>query len=350
VLTRLVLKGELRKVCQRWVDFVQPVENIMMWCYLFLILGVARANYNNSDLFELSPRNMPQVLDGRRVTVVAFVNPELPKSLSFHATLLELNTHFERRQRGPDATLRIAYADLNKHRSFVKRFEFKSVPSILAFPRGPNMDSSPIAIAYWDNKTVSDYRREIEVILAHCDGISSLHETLKDGVTDLTETVVERETHELSLASLKKKMKKKKMKKEVEMEDEALVQIESDGGTTNTSIIVDPIDVAAMKVEDVKNQTNMILREIQADIDTAIKILEIKKLKLDMLRALLIDVETNGTAPLARRLNIERSRALKQAASIPLDLEMVGETAEERLLSLAGVSLTLDVFETLNST
>jgi len=218
------------------------------------------------------------------------------------------------------------------------------------------MDSSPIAIAYWDNKTVSDYRREIEIILAHCDGISSLHETLKDGVADLTETVVERETHELSLASLKKKMKKKKIKKEEEMEDEALksrdtlVQIEADGGTTNTSIIVDPIDVAAKKVEDVKNQTSKILQEIQADIDTAIKILEIKKLKLDMLRALLIDVETNGTAPLARRLNIERSRALKQAASIPLDLEMVGETADERLLSLAGVSLTLDVFETLNST
>ena len=343
-----------RRFYLRSVDIVQPVGQMRL--SIFVLVGIfsysgVLGNYTNSVLFELSPRNAPQVLDGRRVTVVAFVNPELPKSISFHATLHELNSYYESRQTGPDATFRIAFADLNKHRSFVKRFEFKSVPSILAFPRGPNMDSSPVPIAYWDNKTVSDYRREIDLILAHCDGISSLHGVLKDEIADLTETVVEREVLELSLANLKKKIKKNK-KKEMEQETEQKheTQIDSDGSTTNSSAIVNPLDAALIKLEEAKNQTSAILRIIQDDIDSALAVLAVKTSKLNMLRTLLIDVETNGTAPLARRLNLERSRALKQAASIPLDLEMVGETAEERLLSLAAVSLTLDVFETLNST
>ena len=105
----------------------------------------------------------------------------------------------------------------------------------------------------------------------------------------------------------------------------------------------------ARRLLNAQRYTGILQEDLQKEIDTALAILSVKTLKLNMLRTLLNDVETNGTAPLARRLNVERSRALKQAASIPLDLEMVGVTAEERLLSHASVSVVLDVFETLNS-
>jgi hypothetical protein len=319
------------------------LQKFLLLCILVVVffvetLSSSHTNSAEEVLFEINPRNANNVLDGRKVTVVAFVNPELPRSLSFHSILHQLNTYYKRQQSGPDATFRLAFADLNKHRSFVKRFEFKSIPSILVFPRGPNMDSSPISIAYWDNKTVSDYRREIDLILTHCDKISSLNDVLKDQISDFTNAVVEREVQELKYQKLQK------------MNQKNDIQINADGMTINTNSSFDnPLDNVKEKLEEMKNQTSLLLEDLQKEIDTALAILSVKTLKLNMLRTLLNDVETNGTAPLARRLNVERSRALKQAASIPLDLEMVGVTAEERLLSHASVSVVLDVFETLNS-
>jgi len=322
----------LQKICALYILIV------LFFVYETLSSNYTLANSTEEILFELNPRNANNVLDGRKVTVVAFVNPELPRSLSFHSILHQLNTYYKRQQSGPDATFRLAFADLNKHRSFVKRFEFKSIPSILVFPRGPNMDSSPISIAYWDNKTVSDYRREIDFILAHCDKISSLHDILKDEISDFTVAIVEREVQELKHQKLQK------------MNQEKDIQINADGMTIyENSSFDNPLDNVKEKLEEMKNQTSLLLEELKKDIDTALAILSVKTLKLNMLRTLLNDIETNGTAPLARRLNVERSRALKQAASIPLDLEMVGVTAEERLLSHASVSVVLDVFETLNS-
>jgi type I restriction-modification system DNA methylase subunit len=162
--------------------------------------------------------------------------------------------------------------------------------------------------------------------------------SFKDEISDFTVAIVEREVQELKHQKLQK------------MNQEKDIQINADGMTIyENSSFDNPLDNVKEKLEEMKNQTSLLLEELKKDIDTALAILSVKTLKLNMLRTLLNDIETNGTAPLARRLNVERSRALKQAASIPLDLEMVGVTAEERLLSHASVSVVLDVFETLNS-
>ena len=142
-------------------------------------------------LFELTPRNFAGVVDGRRVVLAAFVNPQLRRSARMHPVLHELRAHFAASP--SNASVLVAYADVNAHRGFVKRFALKSLPTLLAFPRGPNLSHAPVLIGYEDNKTTAHYRRELEALVAHCDGLASAPAPLAERVRGLVEGVVLRD-------------------------------------------------------------------------------------------------------------------------------------------------------------
>ena len=78
-------------------------------------------------------------------------------------------------------------------------------------------------------------------------------------------------------------------------------------------------------------------------------LLEARQLKLRALRSLVAGVAANGSASLAHHLNRERMHTLAQASTVPLDIEMVGESAATRFANLARIALLVDLFESLSA-
>jgi hypothetical protein len=96
-----------------------------------------------------------------------------------------------------------------------------------------------------------------------------------------------------------------------------------------------------------RNETSALLRELGDELAVQEALLAARRKKLAMLRSLAANIEANGTAALAKILNVERAAALRTAATVPLNLEMVGETAGKRLDDFARLSLIVDLFESL---
>jgi len=309
------------------------------------------------ELLEVTPRTLPRVADGRRIVVVAFVNPALPRSATFHATLHELNAQLHvlysqpaRATAGGEddgGTMRLAYADVGAHRAFVKQYSLKSLPTILAFPRGPNLSFAPFSIAYEDNKTAAHFRREVEHIVAACDGLATMPSAVGQRVEALAESVLEREASMMRAASAAG------ARAAVKTAAAAAAAVAVDAATGAAAersappAVVEP-SAAEVEAAQLHNQTLAAQLDLSDEIETQLAVLEARRTKLLLLRELAASVAANGTAAMARGMNAERALALQRASTVPLDLEMVGASAAGRLKQLSRVSLLVDLFERLH--
>jgi hypothetical protein len=307
------------------------------------------------ELLEVTPRTLPRVADGRRIVVVAFVNPALPRSATFHATLHELNAQLHvlysqpaRATAGGEddgGTMRLAYADVGAHRAFVKQYSLKSLPTILAFPRGPNLSFAPFSIAYEDNKTAAHFRREVEHIVAACDGLATMPSAVGQRVEALAESVLEREASMMRAASAAG------ARAAVKTAAAAAVAVDAATGAaaerSAPPAVVEP-SAAEVEAAQLHNQTLTAQLDLSDEIETQLAVLEARRTKLLLLRELAASVAANGTAAMARGMNAERALALQRASTVPLDLEMVGASAAGRLKQLSRVSLLVDLFERLH--
>ena len=96
-----------------------------------------------------------------------------------------------------------------------------------------------------------------------------------------------------------------------------------------------------------RNETAALLVEFDEELAAQLALIETRRKKLVALRALAANIEANGTAALAKLMNLERAQTLRVASTVPLNLEMVGETKERRLEDFARLSLIVDLFESL---
>jgi hypothetical protein len=331
-------------------------------------------------LVELTPRNFARVVDGRRVVVCAFVNPVLPRSVALHAVLHDLRVHFAALPPAESAV--VAFADVGTHRSFAKQYALKRLPTLLAFPRGPNLAHAPIAIGFEDNKTAAHYRRDIEAIVAHCGGLAGAPAPLRERTSELMQGVLRREAaferqergrDAAFEAAREKAAAAEAAAAEAAAAEAAAVAPDGDAAAAAAATFATlgpaaPSAAATPKalrkrarsarvfnasepdgeeLAGLRNESAALLRELDDELAAQIALVDARRSSLVALRALAAGIEANGTAALARLMNLERAEALRLASIVPLDLEMVGATAQRRLDDFARLSLIVDLFESL---
>lgn len=169
---------------------------------LFLsLVFCASDKVEDLELHQLLPDDMYDVFfpEGEvpfDVRVVAFVNSaNSPMSFQFHPILHELNKiYFLREKLQQRPRVAISYADLKYHRKFSQTFGIKQVPTVLAFfPKilKGSATQLPVEIIYTTNRTISDYRREIDSLSSLVSGFDltsrrsvPLRSPVNRGITD----------------------------------------------------------------------------------------------------------------------------------------------------------------------
>jgi hypothetical protein len=284
------------------------------------------------DLVEVAPRNFASIVDGRRVAVVAFVHPFLPASGALHPILHQLNQHYVAAggAEGGGGVL-VAYADVHRHRDFVRRFAFKSIPSILVFSRGPNVDLAPSSITYAANKTEHDYRREIDVLVHSGNGLASVARAVVERVQPLLAAATERDEAERRALAAGGPAPNATA--------EAAVAADGAGGGGAGA-------GEAAPEHPLKARTRALLEAAELEIEAQLAMVEVSRRKLVFVRDTLRAVEASGMGALAHAMNSARATLLTQASSTPLDVELVAASAADRNALAANIAVLTDLFAT----
>jgi hypothetical protein len=325
---------------------------------LFATCNAAAATHSSSaassegpDLFEITPANFQQVCDGGLLVIAALVNPVSPRCEELHPKLHQLNAAYH----GRDDVL-IAYFDVMKHREFVKRFALREVPTILAFPRGlPAM--SPSVVEYGVNRSVSDYKRDINHLIALTNGLESESDKVLDVISALAAVLAKRDEALLN-ASIEDARQKQREQEEGRArregqregaasfsEPQAAAPVET-AGLTEASVDADgniavsnasaslnvskPLRHVDAVVEEYRNLTDAPLCAVETELNATIADLTTRVEKLRFARDMLRNVTARDSGQLAKVLNDRRRGALASQ-------KLLGEDEKEGIMRDVGV-------------
>lgn len=305
------------------------------------------------ELLEIHTRNFVSAVDGgshKGVFVIAFVHPYLRKSAYLHPILHQLNQYFQGRE---DVT--IAYADIHRYHDFQKQFAFKHVPHLLAFSKGPNMKSAPVSIAFAENKTFTDYRREIEILANSMNGLLNVPKGVVDRVALLMDGVVHREEAERKASSSSRAASTAGSQAGVKdlpagdaskLPASIAVTVGADLASSEnaTASAAAAAELLKAEVRSLKDGTESSLASIEGEIEMQLAMLEASKRKLSFLLDSVRTLESEGIGSLARAMNRVRHSMLTQASALPVDAELSSTSAAERNEQLADIAILTDLF------
>lgn len=284
---------------------------------------------NGPDLFEITPRNFNKVTDGSQkgTIIIAFIHPLLEQSALLHPILHRLNQYYQYR----DDVL-VSYADIHRYRSFfVPRFAFKTVPHILAFGKGPNMAAAPVTLSYMENKTFTDYRREMDVLINSMNGLLTVSTNVIDRSTQIIQAVTEQEllppssTVHVSVDG------------STVAPSSSITTNSSTGTTTNNTTTEDTME----------DHVQLLLKDFDAEIDTELAILESAKHRLNYLKSVIHDVHLHGIGTLAHKMNMVRATMLSDISVIPLDVDLEATSASNRNEKFSDIAVLTDIFSSI---
>jgi hypothetical protein len=361
----------------------------------FLVEDLALLNSTDApDLLELHPKNFARETGGggekgkgataasgaahSGVVVVAFIHPHLENSARLHPILHGLNQYYEGRE-----DVVVAYADVHRHRSFfVPRYKFKALPAILAFGKGPNMNLAPVHIPFRENKTLAEYRREIDVLAQSTNGLHTVDSTVIRRAAALIDSVVAREAEEAArLAGEAKGTAGGGGNGEAPAA--AAVAVDAAGAIVETADAspsssspnaTDDGSATDPPVPESTRRVRMLLADAEAEIESALKAVEVSRRKLVFLRdslrtmageptaASATGVQAgaatgaaaamsassspggSGVAFLAHAMNRQRAMMLTQASALPIDADLTPASAAERNELFANIAILTDLF------
>lgn len=296
-------------------------------------------------LFELVPSNFAKTVDGGLLVIAAFVNPALRLSADFHATLHALNGIYN----GRDDVL-IAYCDVLKNREYMKRFALRELPTVLAFPRGlPAM--APHVVEYSPNRTLQQYVRDINHLIALTNGLESESDALLDAVSAVTHKLTARQ-EELTAAAARAAAAAAAAAAAKDGEGQgqaaaaegpeaaaptatAAASVDASGNTaatdSNTTTVVDRSQWSVAEVQGwYANETAPLLLEVEAEVNATLSLLQARADKLKFALSMLREVSGGDSGVLARRLNVRRREALAGSG-------MVGVAERDAILRDVGI-------------